>query len=219
MTKRIDELVEKTNNRFHEAQKNQLSNDNTHESLKDLLNNYYNHCEETTKIFKQKMTYIEKELKENVLEHESFSLTIKETDSKLRKFIEETENKVEDIKKSIILLEKSYTKLTTLVNECNESNRKAFETFRMKVTDINKNMSSLSKEVFETKIVVNENKESDDKSLASINKKLSDIVEKKGNVNEQLNSMLYQLTNAEVAVEETNRNRVIENIIQIKGLY
>ena len=60
---------------------------------------------------------------------------------------------------------------------------------------------------------------SDDKSLASINKKLSDIVEKKGNVNEQLNSMLYQLTNAEVAVEETNRNRVIENIILIKGLY
>ena len=123
-TKRIDELIEVTNNKFHEAQKCQLSNDNTHESMRALITNYYQHCEDTTKTFKQKIAFIEKELKENVLEHESFAQTIKETDSKLRKFIEETESKLEEIKKSIILFEKSHHKISTLVNECNESNRK-----------------------------------------------------------------------------------------------
>ena len=126
-TKRIDDLIESTTNRFHASQKCQLSNDNIHVSMKDMINNYYQHCEDTTKSFKQKMSYIEKELKENSLEHESFAQVIKETDSKLRKFIEETESKLEEIKKSIILFEKSHHKLSTLVNECNESNRKTAE--------------------------------------------------------------------------------------------
>ena len=64
--------------------------------------------------------------------------------------------------------------------------------------------------MFEIKILVNENKESDDKNQASVNKKLNDIVEKKGNVNEQLNNLLYQLTNAEVAIEENNRNTLTQ---------
>ena len=64
--------------------------------------------------------------------------------------------------------------------------------------------------MFEIKILVNENKESDDKNQAAVNKKLNDIVEKKGNVNEQLNNLLYQLTNAEVAIEENNRNTLTQ---------
>ena len=56
-TKRIDDLIESTNNKFHEAQKNQLSNDNFHESMRDLISNYYQHCEDVTKNFKQKITY------------------------------------------------------------------------------------------------------------------------------------------------------------------
>ena len=55
--------------------------------------------------------------------------------------------------------------------------------------------------MFEIKILVNENKESDDKNQAAVNKKLNDIVEKKGNVNEQLNNLLYQLTNNSSAVK------------------
>ena len=68
----------------------------------------------------------------------------------------------------------------------------------------------MSKEMFEIKILVNENKESDDKNQAGVNKKLNDIVEKKGNVNEQLNNLLYQLTNAEVVIEENNRNTLTQ---------
>lgn len=138
------------------------------------------------------------------------SQNLKETDTKLRRFIEETESKLEEMKKSIILFEKSHHKLTTLVHECNESNRKSLESNTNKVADINKNISSLSKEVFEIKILVNENKESDDKNQAVVNKKLNDIIEKKGNVNEQLNSLLHQLTNAEVAVEDNNRNTLTQ---------
>ena len=82
--KNIDDLIERTNEKFREAEKDQMSNDNTHESLKDLIGNHYQHCEETIKNFKQKIVFIEKELKENVLQHDSFSQVIKETDVKLR---------------------------------------------------------------------------------------------------------------------------------------
>ena len=64
----------------------------------------------------------------------------------------------------------------------------------------------MAKEIFEIKITVNENKESDDKNQGAVNKKLNDIFEKKGNVNEQLNNLMYLLTNSEVAIEENNRN-------------
>ena len=78
------------------------------------------------------------------------------------------------------------------------------------MSDINKEVNVLGKEIFEIKILVNENKDADDKNQASVNKKLNDIVEKKGNVNEQLNNLLYQLTNAEVAIEENNRNTLTQ---------
>ena len=82
--KNIDDLIEKTNEKFRQAEREQMSNDNTHESLRDLISNHYQHCEETIKNFKQKIVFIEKELKENVLQHDSFSQVIKETDVKLR---------------------------------------------------------------------------------------------------------------------------------------
>ena len=41
-----------------------------------------------------------------------------------RKFIEETNSKVEEIKKSMILFEKSHHKLSTLVSECDSTNRR-----------------------------------------------------------------------------------------------
>ena len=41
-----------------------------------------------------------------------------------RKFIEETNSKVEEIKKSMILFEKSHHKLSTLVTECDSTNRR-----------------------------------------------------------------------------------------------
>ena len=126
----------------------------------------------------------------------------------------------------MILFEKSHHKLSTLVTECDSTNRRTLglyfidiltseETFSSdshtgKIGDINREISNLSKEMFEIKILVNENKESDDKNQASVNKKLNDIVEKKGNVNEQLNNLLYQLTNAEVAIEENNRNTLTQ---------
>ena len=43
---------------------------------------------------------------------------------KFRKFIEETNSKVEEIKKSMILFEKSHHKLSTLVSECDSTNRR-----------------------------------------------------------------------------------------------
>ena len=66
------------------------------------------------------------------------------------------------------------------------------------MSDINKEVNVLGKEIFEIKILVNENKDADDKNQASVNKKLQDIFSAKGNVNDQLNNLLYMLTNAEV---------------------
>ena len=205
-SKIIDELIDTSEEKFREQEKNQMTNDNTHMSLKDLVTNHYEHCQEIVKNFKQKIVYIENEIKENTLIHSSFSQQIRETDTKLRKYIEETENKLEEIKKSIILFEKSHYKLANIVTESNENNRKALESQTAKVSDINKEINALGKEIFEIKITVNENKESDDKNQGAVNKKLNDIFEKKGNVNEQLNNLMYLLTNSEVAIEENNRN-------------
>ena len=66
------------------------------------------------------------------------------------------------------------------------------------MSDINKEVNVLGKEIFEIKILVNENKDADDKNQASVNKKLQDIFSAKGKVNDQLNNLLYILTNAEV---------------------
>ena len=82
--------------------------------------------------------------------------------------------------------------------ECNTTNKKALESQNSKVSDINKEINTLGKEIFEIKIIVNENKDSDDKNQAAVNKKLQDIFSAKGNVNDQLNNLLYLLTNAEV---------------------
>ena len=89
--------------------------------------------------------------------------------------------------------------------ESNASNKKALESQTNKVSDINREVNALGKEIFEIKIVVNENKDADDKNQASVNKKLQDIFSAKGNVNDQLNNLLYMLTNAEVS----NRNKRI----------
>ena len=96
------------------------------------------------------------------------------------------------------------------------------------MSDINKEVNVLGKEIFEIKILVNENKDADDKNQASVNKKLQDIFSAKGNVNDQLNNLLYMLTNAEVlnliipiisklryiffevAIEENNRNTLTQ---------
>lgn len=67
------------------------------------------------------------------------------------------------------------------------------------MSDINKEINTLGKEIFEIKIIVNENKDSDDKNQAAVNKKLQDIFSAKGNVNDQLNNLLYLLTNAEAS--------------------
>ena len=131
-----------------------------------------------------------------------------------RKFIEETNSKVEEIKKSMILFEKSHHKLSTLVSECDSTNRRTLglyfkniwtseetswsDSHTGKIGDINREISNLSKEMFEIKILVNENKDADDKNQAAVNKKLQDIFSAKGNVNDQLNNLLYMLTNAEV---------------------
>ena len=85
-----------------------------------------------------------------------------------------------------------------MFQESNASNKKALESQTNKVSDINKEVNVLGKEIFEIKILVNENKDSDDKNQASVNKKLQDIFSAKGNVNDQLNNLLYMLTNAEV---------------------
>ena len=90
--------------------------------------------------------------------------------------------------------------------ECNQSNKKQLESQTSKVADINKEINGLGKEIFEIKITVKENKEADDKNQAGVNKKLQDIFSAKGSVNDQLNNLLYSLTNAEVAIEENNRN-------------
>ena len=82
--------------------------------------------------------------------------------------------------------------------ESNASNKKALESQTNKVSDINREVNALGKEIFEIKILVNENKDADDKNQASVNKKLQDIFSAKGNVNDQLNNLLYMLTNAEV---------------------
>ena len=91
-----------------------------------------------------------------------------------------------------------HTKDDLLFQESNASNKKALESQTNKVSDINKEVNVLGKEIFEIKILVNENKDSDDKNQASVNKKLQDIFSAKGNVNDQLNNLLYMLTNAEV---------------------
>jgi hypothetical protein len=114
-TKLIDDMIEKSEEQFRTQEKNQMSNDNTHVSLKDQVTNHYDHCQEIMKNYKQKIAYIENELKENVLVHSSYAKQIKESDTKLRKFVDETEGSVEDIKKSITLFEKSQHKLNTLV--------------------------------------------------------------------------------------------------------
>ena len=114
-SKLIDNLIEKSEDQFRAQEKEQMANDNFHTSLKDQVTNHYEHCQETTKNFKQKLDHIANELKENVLVHNSFNKQIKESDTKLRKFVDETEASVEDIKKSITLFEKSQHKLTTLV--------------------------------------------------------------------------------------------------------
>ena len=117
----------------------------------------------------------------------------------------------------MILFEKSHHKLSTLVTECDSTNRRTLglyfidmltseETFSSdshtgKIGDINREISNLSKEMFEIKILVNENKDADDKNQAAVNKKLQDIFSAKGNVNDQLNNLLYMLTNAEVLSE------------------
>ena len=88
--------------------------------------------------------------------------------------------------------------------ESNASNKKALESQTNKVSDINREVNALGKEIFEIKILVNENKDADDKNQASVNKKLQDIFSAKGNVNDQLNNLLYMLTNAEVL----NRNKI-----------
>ena len=90
------------------------------------------------------------------------------------------------------------TKHILLFQESNASNKKALESQTNKVSDINKEVNVLGKEIFEIKILVNENKDADDKNQASVNKKLQDIFSAKGNVNDQLNNLLYMLTNAEV---------------------
>ena len=113
-SKIIDSLIEKSEERFRAQEKNQMTNDNTHVSLKDQVTNHFDHCQEIMKNFKQKIAYIENELKENVLVHTTFSKQIKESDTKLRKFVDETEGNVEEIKKSITLFEKSQHKLDTL---------------------------------------------------------------------------------------------------------
>ena len=113
-SKIIDSLIEKSEERFRSQEKNQMTNDNTHVSLKDQVTNHFDHCQEIMKNFKQKIAYIENELKENVLVHTTFSKQIKESDTKLRKFVDETEANVEEIKKSITLFEKSQHKLDTL---------------------------------------------------------------------------------------------------------
>ena len=53
---------------------------------------------------------------------------------------------------------------------------------------------------------MNENKDADDKNQASVNKKLQDIFSAKGNVNDQLNNLLYMLTNAEVINRKHRKN-------------
>ena len=114
-SKSIDDLIEKSEEKFREHEKNQMSNDNTHTSLKNQVTNHFDHCQEIMKNFKQKIAYIENELKENVLVHNSFGKQLKESDSKLRKLVDETEAGVEDIKKSIVLFEKSQHRLNTIV--------------------------------------------------------------------------------------------------------
>ena len=91
--------------------------------------------------------------------------------------------------------------LISAPQECNASDKKAIDGQGNKVADINKEINSLGKEIFEIKITVNENKEADDKNQAAVNKKLQDIFSAKGNVNEQLNNLLYLLTNAEVGIQ------------------
>ena len=119
-SKSIDDLIEKSEEKFREHEKNQMSNDNTHTSLKNQVTNHFDHCQEIMKNFKQKIAYIENELKENVLVHNSFGKQLKESDSKLRKLVDETEAGVEDIKKSIVLFEKSQHRLNTIVQvSCN----------------------------------------------------------------------------------------------------
>ena len=113
-SKIIDSLIEKSEEKFRAQEKNQMTNDNTHVSLKDQVTNHFDHCQEIMKNFKQKIAYIENELKENVLVHTTFSKQIKESDTKLRKFVDETEANVEEIKKSITLFEKSQHKLDNL---------------------------------------------------------------------------------------------------------
>ena len=110
----IDTLIENSEEQFRAQEKNQMSNDNTHTSIKDQVTNHFDHCQEIMKNFKQKIAHIENELKENVLVHNTFAKQIKETDTKLRKFIDETEGSVENIKKSITLFEKSQHKLDTI---------------------------------------------------------------------------------------------------------
>ena len=88
--------------------------------------------------------------------------------------------------------------LLDFFQESNASNKKALESQTNKVSDINREVNALGKEIFEIKILVNENKDADDKNQASVNKKLQDIFSAKGNVNDQLNNLLYMLTNAEV---------------------
>merc|ERR1712130_459164 len=76
-SKIIDSLIEKSEERFRSQEKNQMTNDNTHVSLKDQVTNHFDHCQEIMKNFKQKIAYIENELKENVLVHTTFSKQIK----------------------------------------------------------------------------------------------------------------------------------------------
>ena len=76
------------------------------------------------------------------------------------------------------------------------------------MSDINKEVNVLGKEIFEIKILVNENKDADDKNQASVNKKLQDIFSAKGNVNDQLNNLLYMLTNAEVSKRNKMRSTI-----------
>ena len=96
--------------------------------------------------------------------------------------------------------------LLDFFQESNASNKKALESQTNKVSDINREVNALGKEIFEIKILVNENKDADDKNQASVNKKLQDIFSAKGNVNDQLNNLLYMLTNAEVMNRKHRKN-------------